>query len=660
MEAKKDRPEWEDYSVGEPSSNPDRPNADCYPLETIYHIAHVSDAFRIFQDRRIRSTLVGDESKLKKTRSSVTWLSPNTWANGSFYGNVRFDFDWKKLVEGKRFYWVEAMKYAPVAYRILIAEQKPDLDLERYRPETDKGPLYYDSKHDKWYCNIDNLTGEFMLDQSDFPSNVAPIQKFYWWDARINTKDRGASFSYHVTPVTGSPNALNLLEGEAASIEVKIPQVEENGITTHFNRAVVSSQAFSKQFPELETPAEQKGARAWLANGMEQAIPQFLDRAAGKDIDGAIYHLTDETWIIPALLHHGGQLSLVYNQTSNDHTSDAAIKELVESGRSEDNFVARTHANIMHNKFVVRVGGADHPEAVLTGSANFTPEGLSAQANVLHAFESPGLAKLYLARMRELSGNPSLSQTQRSQTGWSDALQVGDATIRVFFPPEPKDQRVSLDTIVDAIKSAKHSVLLCAYDPTDAALLDAVFHAADAGKMMLALVNRVADKEPSGDPNRADVAAKIAIMNRSKQDKDIVGFSGFKTADTPSDFVPERILWPGEDPKIMVRVHHKFVVIDAESDQPTVFTGSANFSANSLHNNDENLIEMTDCPRVASMYMAEFLRLYEHYRARMAFERRAAGESDAFKLTNDSSWSKKYYAVGTPESKSRQAMAGTS
>jgi phosphatidylserine/phosphatidylglycerophosphate/cardiolipin synthase-like enzyme len=496
-------------------------------------------------------------------------------------------------------------------------------------------------------------------DESDFPSNVAPIQKFYWWDARINTKDRGTSFSYRVTPVTGSPNALNLLDGEATSIEVRIPQAEENGITTHFNRAVVSSQAFSKQFPVLETPAQQKGARAWLANGMEQAIPQFLDRAAGKDIDGAIYHLTDETWIIPALAHYGGQLSLVYNQTSNDHTSDAAIQELVDGGRPAKNFVARTHANIMHNKFLVRVGAADHAEAVLTGSANFTPEGLSAQANVLHAFESVSLAQLYLARMRELSGNPSLSQTQRSQTGWSGPLQVGDATIRVFFPPEPKDQRVSLDTIVNSIKSAKHSVLLCAYDPTDAALLDAVFQAADAGRMMLALVNRVPDKQPSGDPNRADVAAKIAIMNRAQEDKDIVGFSGFKRSDTPTDFLPERILWPGEDPKIMVRVHHKFVVIDAEGENPAVFTGSANFSGNSLHNNDENLLEITDCPRLAGMYMAEFLRLFEHYRARMAFERRASGDSEAFKLASNNSWSTKYYDSGRPECKARKAMSGS-
>src|SRR5262245_59623470 len=40
-------------------------------------------------------------------------------------------------------------------------------------------------------------------DQSDIPSNEAPIQKFYWWDARIDTKDRGNTFTYSVTPVTG-------------------------------------------------------------------------------------------------------------------------------------------------------------------------------------------------------------------------------------------------------------------------------------------------------------------------------------------------------------------------------------------------------------------------------------------------------------------------
>jgi len=278
---------------------------------------------------------------------------------------------------------------------------------------------------------------------------------------------------------------------------------------------------------------------------------------------------------------------------------------------------------------------------------------------VLHTFESPDLAALYLQRVQQLSADPSLAATQRSQTGWSDSITVGDATIRVFFPPEPKDSRESLDTVVAAINAAQQSVLLCAFDPTDSALLDAVFAAADAGKMMLALVNRVADTAPGGDPSRADVAAEIAIMDRAEKDHDVAGFSGFKANDTPTGFAPERILWPGESPKIMVRVHHKFVVIDAETEHPVVFTGSANFSGNSLHNNDENLLEITDCPRLAGMYMAEFLRLFEHYRARMAFDRRAAGDPDAFTLTGDNSWTTPYYASGSPDSKARQAMAAT-
>jgi phosphatidylserine/phosphatidylglycerophosphate/cardiolipin synthase-like enzyme len=495
-------------------------------------------------------------------------------------------------------------------------------------------------------------------DQGDLPSNEAPIQKFYWWDARINTRDRGATFSYRITPVLEPAGARALLEEETGAIDVRIPAVEEHGITTHFNRAVVSSQAFGKQFPSLATDAQREEARAWLANGMERAVPEFLRRSAGKAVEGAIYHLTDSSWIVPAFKQYGGAVSLVYNHTTEDHTSDPAIDELIAAGKPKPGFLPRTRANIMHDKFLVRVGAAEVAEAVLTGSANFTSEGLSAQANVLHAFESPELARLFLSRKRELGKDPSLPRTRMLQQGWSEKIGVGDAKIRVYFPPESSDSRVSLQTITEAVRRAEHSVLLCAYDPTDRPLLDAIFSAADTGKMMLALVNRVAESTPAGDPERADVAASIAIMKRSEKEHDIVGYSAFKASDTPTGFVPERVLWPGENPKIMVRVHHKFVVIDAEGEYPVVFTGSANFSGNSLHNNDENLLEITECPRVAGAYLAEFLRLFEHYRARMHFDRRRAGDHSAFQLTRDNSWSKKYFVPGSPEAKARTAMVG--
>jgi hypothetical protein len=36
------------------------------------------------------------------------------------------------------------------------------------------------------------------------PSNVAPLQKFLWWDSGINDADRGKTFKYTITPVRGS------------------------------------------------------------------------------------------------------------------------------------------------------------------------------------------------------------------------------------------------------------------------------------------------------------------------------------------------------------------------------------------------------------------------------------------------------------------------
>jgi hypothetical protein len=65
-----------------------------------------------------------DESKLKKSRICVTWLSANTWATGSIYGNVQFAFHWRNQIRRRRCYWVEPMTaYTPKAYRILLTDR---------------------------------------------------------------------------------------------------------------------------------------------------------------------------------------------------------------------------------------------------------------------------------------------------------------------------------------------------------------------------------------------------------------------------------------------------------------------------------------------------------------------------------------------------------
>ena len=306
----------------------------------------------------------------------------------------------------------------------------------------------------------------------------------------------------------------------------------------------------------------------------------------------------------------------------------------------------------MHDKFLVRRGAGDHAEAVLTGSANLTIPGLCVQANVLHAFESPSLAALYLARQHLLATDPTLKNTAAANTGWSAPIALAGGQARVFFPPEPKTERVSLDTIVNAVRAADSSVIFCCFTPTDLPILNACFEAGDEGRMMFGLVNSV-DLPSPGD---VSYASKIELYHRSQDNRDVMGKGGFTGALTPLGFLQEPGSVPFADP-FGVRIHHKFVLIDAETDTPVLYTGSANLSNNSAHQNDENLLEIVGSPQLAHAYLAEFLRLYEHYRARLFFERFKSGDFETFKLTPNASWAKKYYTPDSPEARARVAMA---
>jgi len=131
-------------------------------LTTVRHIAHVQAARRIIEDGQIKAGLVYDQSKLNKSRVSVAWVSANTWAFGSIYGTVEFQFAWPDLIGGRRVYWVESMNYQPKAYRLLLSNRDiPPGLIQPYNPVIDQGPLrFYDGKY---YWNT-AFTSEFMIE----------------------------------------------------------------------------------------------------------------------------------------------------------------------------------------------------------------------------------------------------------------------------------------------------------------------------------------------------------------------------------------------------------------------------------------------------------------------------------------------------------------
>ena len=535
-----------------------------------------------------------------------------------------------------------------------------------------------------WLPNRLGFNGPPAEGQPDFPSDKAPIQKFMWWDARLEGLTTGQSIAYEISAVTGTSEDPTVDSATTSTLTAMLPGHEELGTGTWFNRAVMSSQAFSRRLSSLNLPAgappspEQALAlREWLANGMEKPLPQFVSDAAS--LAGAIYHLTDEQWVVPAMKQAmaGTAMGLVY---------DAHVEKDKDTGEPlpnpNDNAIAtltavtffkRTKTNIMHNKFLVAgdklLANGEKPERVICGSANYTTQGLTSQANLIHSFESPELAGLYYNRLKLLKDNPTLGNTSK-QAGWSKTISVGDAGIRAFFSPEkgqPGDDSVSIETIVQAIHKATSSVVFCLFMPTDKALRDACFAVGDGGKMMFGLVNRIAKEEPDLTPTEsgkipADQIAALEIFHRSKENKDVIGAAFFHPTTVPDGFAVEMNIFPGDNPPPFppVIIHHKFVVIDAETDSPVIYTGSANMSGNSVFKNDENLLEITGSPRLARIYLAEFLRLYEHYRARARFiafkQSGAAPASAGFALRPDRKWADKHFAPGTPEFKARLRM----
>jgi phosphatidylserine/phosphatidylglycerophosphate/cardiolipin synthase-like enzyme len=192
---------------------------------------------------------------------------------------------------------------------------------------------------------------------------------------------------------------------------------------------------------------------------------------------------------MPALKGFGGKLSFVYEDRKNDQTTIPAIKKL-KSGKFTG--YGRSKTNIMHDKFLVDMKAG----RVLMGSANFTPEGLTSQANLLHIFNSPQLAKLYAARQTLLQGDPTIGQTAKG-AAWSKPVKIGKASVRVFFSPEPKNKRDSIDTVVKAVAAAKSSVMFCMFTPTDPKLIRALLATGDRGKLLFGMLNSISDPSKS-------------------------------------------------------------------------------------------------------------------------------------------------------------------
>jgi phosphatidylserine/phosphatidylglycerophosphate/cardiolipin synthase-like enzyme len=496
-------------------------------------------------------------------------------------------------------------------------------------------------------------------------TSTAPLQKFRWGDYTLAPAHR---YRFQVVPRFGKPAALKAEPGldEGVSVEVTTEDTESPETAIFFNRASAASRAFDLHFKQVKTEKqlladteEARAAKAWLSNGLEEALLAYLEKAADENyaLHAAVYEFQKPELLaaLKAAGQRGAEVKVAYHARekpgAKDETrakNEAAIKA-AKFGKTVQ-LVAREadpQGAIMHNKFVVllKKHGKDFvPQAVWTGSTNWTDGGLYGQLNVGHAVYDPELAATYERYFQLLYADSSSDQMKdelATLTPVSLTLS-GEHKITPVFSPQSNDTMLHLYSVLcDGAKCVMVSAPFA---------LSPIVLAALAKKKEDVLRYMLLDKMSS-----LGKGEEVHVMQGDPSDV----IAAAATLPSPlHDFQGELLEGKESFRHAGIHIHSKVIMVDPLGSDPIVVTGSANFSHNSTEVNDSNSLVIRGHTAVADAYATEFMRMFEHYHFR-ASEAAAKGKAKPLGLVPDDSWSDKYYVSDSTEERDRRLFAGT-
>jgi hypothetical protein len=440
-----------------------------------------------------------------------------------------------------------------------------------------------------------------------FSSLVHPFQSFQWADYSAKP---GYTYVYTVVAMTGKPGALK--QGASVSVTVTTESITGDH-TIHFNRGAAASQEYARRFQNRPPSEVGQGAYDWLSRGLVEGILAFIERAKGKGfgLKGAFYEFQ---WpIVLKALHdakaRGAAVEIVFDDIENETGPHGDNEDAIKLAQIKAACTPRANGTLMHNKFLV-LTEKTKPKALLFGSTNLTENGLYGHANCTHVLENTAIAAKYLEFFEKLKSDPVTTGKANPYKQWTIARTPAPATTfedgmaPVFCPRANLDALKWYGTLAG---SAQEALFM-----TFAFGMNSVFKDV-YGRADKVLRVGLMEKEWNGRNKDAQIAAirkiqarpnvVIAIGNR-------IPLNGFDR-------------WLGELDRITNHVnvhwiHLKFMLVDPLSENPTVVTGSANFSDASTSTNDENMLVIKGNKRVADIYLGEYMRLYSHYAFREA------------------------------------------
>ena len=296
--------------------------------------------------------------------------------------------------------------------------------------------------------------------------------------------------------------------------------------------------------------------------------------SADSTLDVAAYNFNDAT------------LEAAFNQAA---ASGVLIRWIYEDGNSNfglddlDGSIA-THPRLnsdgsgMHNKFII--GDADDADNafVLTGSTNFTSIQLESALNNVIVFEDQSLARAYELEFEEMWGSEGLEpDPMNSKFGpdktWNTPVDflIGGSPVELYFSP------------TDGTTSAIHDEIENVNADLEFALL--TFTKDDLADSIINLSQQW----------WANPRGVIEQVNTTGSEFDNLVSGGVQV------YAHE----------LSGDCHHKYCIIDHSEPgtDPTVITGSHNWSGSAENDNDENTVIVHDA-RVANLFHQEFSAIW--------------------------------------------------
>jgi len=321
-------------------------------------------------------------------------------------------------------------------------------------------------------------------------------------------------------------------------------------------------------------------------NFQEKLIERI--NAATYSIDFALYSFFGLENVVAALLlakDRGVKLRFIYENRTNQDNAQALINAGVPYIKRNPTLVG-----IMHNKFFIFDARDQNPDNdyVWTGSWNVTATELNWKNNVV-VIKDKNVALAYLQEFEEMWGssddipNSSSSKFGNQKTdNTSHAFNIGGKYLYVYFSPSDGVE----NKIISEISAADSSIYFCQFAFTSDNLFNSINSAKNRGVSDIRGV--ITETSITGSK-----------FNNLKNICEVWENAGYKS-------------------------HHKYGIIDASYiySEPTVITGSHNWTLSANTINDENTLIIKDI-FIANQFMQEFKKRYND-----------AGGTGIFKVPN--------------------------